>query len=68
MRKIVEIEDADTGTVRLRRSVDKARRDGPGHGVHEDDAGEEVSTPAVCPNGHDSQASDYCDTCGADLL
>jgi hypothetical protein len=26
-----------------------------------------VSTPAVCPNGHDSQSSDYCDTCGAPI-
>ncbi|GAA4387540.1 FHA domain-containing protein [Ornithinibacter aureus] len=26
-----------------------------------------MSTPAVCPNGHDSQASDYCDTCGAPI-
>ena len=26
-----------------------------------------MSTPAVCPNGHDSQSSDYCDTCGAPI-
>jgi len=26
-----------------------------------------VSAPAVCPNGHDSQSSDYCDTCGAPI-
>lgn len=26
-----------------------------------------MSAPAVCPNGHDSQSSDYCDTCGAPI-
>jgi hypothetical protein len=26
-----------------------------------------VSALAVCPNGHDSQSSDYCDTCGAPI-
>jgi FHA domain/Double zinc ribbon len=26
-----------------------------------------VSTPSTCPNGHESQAPDYCDTCGAPI-
>ena len=26
-----------------------------------------MSALAVCPNGHDSQSSDYCDTCGAPI-
>ena len=26
-----------------------------------------MSTTATCPNGHESEAPDYCDTCGAPI-
>ena len=38
LKKIVDIEDADTGTVRLKRDVSETRRDGPGHQFHQDDS------------------------------
>ena len=55
-----------TGTVRLKRSVDQARRDGARHGLDQDDPGEAVSA-GTCPHGHPSQADDYCDICGAPI-
>ena len=41
------------------------RRDVARHGLDEDEPGAPVS--AVCPNGHTSEAEDYCDTCGSPI-
>ena len=41
------------------------RRDVARHGVDEDEPGAPMS--AVCPNGHTSEAEDYCDTCGSPI-
>ena len=44
----------------------QARRDGARHRVHQDHPGPPVST-VVCPNGHTSTSTDYCDVCGAPI-
>ncbi len=55
-KKIVEIDDAGTGTVRLRRSVRQARRDGARHGIDQDHAGQEMSATDVTVAGTRSGA------------
>ena len=64
LRKVVDIDDPETGTVRLRRDVAEGRRDGARHRLHQDDEDPLVTR---CPNGHYTSAADYCDICGAPL-
>ena len=48
LRKVVDVEDPGTGTVRLAPQRRQAGRDGPRHGLDQDHPGQEVtpSTPA----------------------
>ena len=44
LKRVVDIDDAETGTVRLKRDVVEARRDGARHQLDQDDPGE-LMTP-----------------------
>ena len=46
LKKVVEIDDADTGTVRLKKSASEDRRDVPRHGLDEDEPGAPMSASA----------------------
>ena len=63
LRKVVDIDNVETGTVRLKRAVDKADE------MALDTASTKTTRvralmSAVCPAGHTSTAEDYCDVCG----
>ena len=67
LAKVVDVEDAATGTVRLKRKVAGRRRDGPRHPVDQDGAGQPpgaMTATVTCPDGHQSTTTDYCDQCG----
>ncbi len=62
---MVDIEDQGTGTVRLRRDVDKLDEMALDTEFDQDDEGQAVTS--TCPSGHRSEADDYCDVCGAPI-
>ena len=67
LKKVVDVEDPETGTVRLKRDVSKHRRDGARHALDQDDEGEVAMTTVRCPEGHESTSVDYCDVCGVPI-
>ena len=76
LRKVVDIDDIETGTVRLKRSVDKAdemaldtasTKTTRVHNEARDRLApylRRTRMTSVCPAGHDSTADGYCDVCG----
>ena len=66
LKKVVDIEGPRGRDRPAQEGRREARRDGPGHRLDEDLAGAAMS--ATCPNGHESAATDYCDTCGAPMV
>ena len=67
LRKVVDIEDADTGTVRLKPGGRQARRDGARHRLDQDHPGARSEREPPARTGTQSTADDYCDTCGAPI-
>ena len=61
LRKVVDVEDEETGTVRLKKTVEKADEMALDTASTKTTRVRQVTT---CPNGHETTATDYCDTCG----
>ena len=66
LRRVVEIDDEETGHRPAQAEHRQARRDGARHGLDQDHPGPPVST-VTCPNGHPSTSTDYCDVCGSPI-
>ena len=76
--KVVDVDDAEHGTVRLRKGTEKAAemtldtrstrtvRLGQGE-ASADRRGGRLMATVTCPAGHESATDDYCDTCGAPI-
>ena len=64
LAKVVDVVDEATGTVRLKKKVERRRRDGARHQVDQDGPGQEGIAMATCPSGHESASDDFCDVCG----
>ena len=68
LQAVVEVDDAATGTVRLQARGGRDRRDVARHALDHDRTGRcRRDMTVVCPSGHESQTTDYCDQCGAPI-
>ncbi len=68
LQAVVEVDDPATGTIRLKPRHHRARRDVARLALDGDRAGWIWPDMTVaCPRGHESQATDYCDQCGAPI-
>ena len=72
LRRVVDVIDAPTGTVRLKQTGGRRRRrvDQRPFGADRartEEAGLRSTSMATCPKGHASATADYCDVCGAPM-